>query len=102
MIPKILTYFTILLSFLSQATAILDNFWVISSGVGCTGTIASYSTGFNANIYTFGVGQALSNLDDSWMANSYTTNSIIDSTTGVTEPNINIGPIAIAAAINGL
>lgn len=87
MIPKVLKYLTLVLLLSQYSLAYIDVFWMMSSGTGCTGSVSTYSTGFDVTIYDFPVGDDLNFLDDNWVADSYRTEGIDYITSGVTEPN---------------
>lgn len=87
MIPKFLKYSTLFLLLSQYSLAYIDVFWQLTSGTGCTGSVSTYSTGFDATIYSFPELDITKFIDDTWVADSYRTEAIEHSTTGVTEPN---------------
>lgn len=87
---NIFTGVSILLALAGSAFGVRNDVSKSSNGVGCTGTVASHSTGFNAYFHDYVGGDLIDFGNNDWVANSYTTRSIYASATGVNIPNFSI------------
>jgi hypothetical protein len=68
------------------------------NGVGCTATIGTSSTGFNAWIYSYPANDFTDFSSNFWMENYFRTLVSETYTNGVTEPNFTFDSLQVTAA----
>lgn len=89
MIPKILTIISIVVTAITGSFA-ADIRYRSTDGIGCTASVATYSTGFNAILYDYSLFAHAFYNNDAWVANSLTRQRQIYSTSEVDEPNFSL------------
>jgi hypothetical protein len=87
-----------LLALAGSALADTDITNMSSDGIGCTATIASSSTGFNAWLYSYPLNDYSALSSNDWIENSFKTLLLNTYTTGVTDPNFTFDSLQVTSA----
>lgn len=84
---NIISFATILLSLATASNAHRDIVSTTANGSGVVAGLATYSTGFNARVFSYRAGDLIDFNNNNYVANSYALGYPLTSTNQVTEPN---------------